>query len=68
MINDAMKELTQMKDEVLNALFLKRKVFINLISFQRLFSEVIKLSALLIVLCKRRLIVLDNIQILREQK
>lgn len=42
LVNDSMKEMTQLNNEVLSALFLKRKVFINLISFQRLFDEIIK--------------------------
>lgn len=62
LVNDAVKEMTLLSNEILSALFLKRKVFINLISFQRLFDEVIKQSSLLIVICRRRFAVLESIQ------
>ncbi len=67
LINDAVKEMTQISSEILSALFLKRKVFINLISFQRLFDEIIKQSALLIVLFRRRFAVIENTRSVKKQ-
>lgn len=54
--------MSKFETQVFSALFLKRKLLINLFSFQRLTHENVKIAALLIVLCKRRHYVLAEMQ------
>lgn len=52
--NDVSSEMQKYNTQVFSLSFLKRKLILNLLTFQRVFQEVLKLAALLIVLCKRR--------------
>lgn len=56
---EAAKELAKFKDELLNLMFLKRKILMTFLGFQRAIDETIQQLALLTVVARRRAKVIE---------
>ena len=56
---DASQFLAQYRDQLLNTMFLKRKILMTFLSYQRAIDETIKQLSLVIVIAKRRLALIE---------
>jgi len=57
---EAAKELSRYRDELLHLMFLQRKILMTFLGYQRAIDEVIKQLALLTVVARRRALVIEN--------